>query len=889
MPLTPHTTGGPGAGFEPTPLEVATQSSAAAAAAVLATAGFVAAVAGTWPRPLTVTVTGLAVATVLSRRMPASVELAVVAVAVTVVGAGVDDGGLAALAAAAAAGHAGLQPRSRTLVAAAVLAVAFVAGRLPWLADGRTFGLDGAAALLPAVLIPVLAVAAARLREHVQRQAGASALSHSVAATAVRLAALQSAAAMHRCLVDGVREIAGPWSAVAVLSADGTRTLTSSVVGLEGRSVTAGAPAAVADALQSHATTRLRGAAAAAAAQDLGLPRTHQLVVVPVGDGTPLAVLVAGAADLDDDDVRAVEALAAATAHALPRVTCSDALHLSDARYAGVVHDAPDVVLTADLGGHISYVNPAVQAVLGYEPQQMAGQDLVGLAKPEMAGRLRALLLIAADSGLSTGRLRLRHADGSWRHCEVRGARLERPCGPECPVHEGEGPQVIITIRDVTERVALEEDLAHRAFHDSLTDLPNRALLTDRVEQALRATRRTGKQVAVMLCDLDDFKTINDTLGHQVGDHLLVEMASRLRECIRPGDTGARLGGDEFAVLLENVSDSREAEKVAARLLEILERPFQLGPTRHAVGASIGVALAGAGETTSDLLRKADIAMYVAKRRGKHRFEVFREDSQDGSLERLQRLAEMQSALERGEFVTHYQPTIDLDRGTIVGVEALVRWQHPEHGLLPPSEFIPLAEESGLIVPIGGWVLREACDQVSRWQHSFGRAAPAEVSVNLSVVQLARDDLVVEVAETLDGAKLGGSGLTLEITESGLMTDMALSARRLSALKRLGVNLAVDDFGTGYSSLAYLQQFPIDTLKIDRTFVDGVDGSAENSALAKAIVRLGHELNLRTVAEGIERSSQVDALRRLRCPVGQGFYFSEPLSAVEVESLLHKG
>ena len=442
------------------------------------------------------------------------------------------------------------------------------------------------------------------------------------------------------------------------------------------------------------------------------------------------------------------------------------------------------------------------------------------------------------------------------------------------------------SFRDITETKRLEGELAHQAFHDSLTNLPNQALFRDRVEHALTRAARQHMKIAVLFVDLDNFKTVNDSLGHTVGDELLVAVTARLQRCLRQGDTAARLGGDEFAVLLEDLEAKAGATAIADRIIAALRRPFAIVGKEVFIGASIGVAFDAPGADTDQLLRNADLAMYTAKLRGRSRYQVFEPAMHTAAVERLEVEADLRRACERDEFIVHYQPIVDVRSGWIGGVEALVRWEHPTRGLLPPAAFIPLAEETGLIQQIGRRVLQVACAQVREWQLERDTVPRLNVSVNLSPRQLTDPKLVADVASALETAGLAAESLTLEITESAMMHDTEVAIARLTELKALGVSLAVDDFGTGYSSLSYLQRFPIDSLKIDRSFVAGIDGDAEQSALARAIVRLAQTLQLHAVAEGVETESQLERLRELGCRYAQGFYLAMPQDAESLGALL---
>jgi diguanylate cyclase (GGDEF)-like protein len=425
------------------------------------------------------------------------------------------------------------------------------------------------------------------------------------------------------------------------------------------------------------------------------------------------------------------------------------------------------------------------------------------------------------------------------------------------------------------------EETAHQAFHDPLTGLPNRALFLDRLHQAQARSLRSGDSVGVLFVDLDGFKTVNDSLGHSAGDQLLISVGNRLEAILRPTDTVARFGGDEFALLLEEVEEPIDAARVARRALELLERPIEVAGREVLLTASIGIAVGR--ESPDDLLRNADIAMYEAKGRGKGRYELFQRDMHRAMSERLELEQDLKRATEANELELHFQPIVQLETGAVTGLEALVRWRHPERGLVPPLDFIPLAEEGGQIHEIGRWVMREAFREASGWRERHG---PLEISINLSSVQLTQASLVRDVQLAIAEFELDPRRVTLEITETVLMDGTASNVQRLSALKDLGVRLAVDDFGTGYSSLQYLRRFPIDVLKVAKPFVDGVDRSGEEAGVARAIVELAHSLRLDVVAEGIETANQAASLVALGCPTGQGFYFSPPLPNEELDRLL---
>jgi diguanylate cyclase (GGDEF)-like protein len=425
----------------------------------------------------------------------------------------------------------------------------------------------------------------------------------------------------------------------------------------------------------------------------------------------------------------------------------------------------------------------------------------------------------------------------------------------------------------------------YEAHHDALTGLASRALFLERLEHSLAHAARQGTQLAVLFIDLDRFKIVNDSLGHAAGDALLIEVANRLRSCLRLTDTAARLGGDEFAVALFDIGE-QEAPKIARRILDLLQEPFQVLGKEVFVDASIGISFGGAGDRTGDeLIRAADLAMYQAKRNGKGRYEMFEPAMQDRLLRTLDLDADLRRAVERDEFVLLYQPILDLDDGRIRAAEALVRWRHPERGIVFPGDFVPLAEETGLIVPIGGWVLQEACRQAAHWNTGRAGPEPLTVSVNLSARQLHLPGLPNVVAQVLSDTALDPGCLILEITESQLLHDTDVMISRLRDLKKLGLRLALDDFGTGYSSLGYLRRFPIDMIKIDKSFVAEMTAGHEQAALARAVVQLGRTLRLTVVAEGIETAEQLGQLREAGCQLGQGHLFAAALGPAELASL----
>ncbi|HET6531510.1 MAG TPA: EAL domain-containing protein [Actinoplanes sp.] len=559
-------------------------------------------------------------------------------------------------------------------------------------------------------------------------------------------------------------------------------------------------------------------------------------------------------------------------------------LYASEQRFHALVQHSSDVVTVVGEDGRVLYQSESIQRVFGYSPQDLTGRDLGSLLDEDSTGRLAAAMASVSGTPYATTvtEVRIRHHDGRWRQAEVTVTNL---------LGDPSVGGLVLNTRDISERKELQDQLVHEAYHDALTQLANRALFRERVSEAL-AAREPDRDVTVLFLDLDGFKEVNDSLGHLAGDQLLVQVADRLRESVRAHDTVARFGGDEFAVLVESQVGSPDAEAVAGRIVDSLHEPFRIDTRDIHVQASIGLAAAvvsGAEDGQPDeaqrdaeqLMRNADLAMYKAKSAGGSGFASYHPDMHAGLVERLELEADLRLAMERGELQLHYQPTIDLATHQVIGFEALVRWQHPTRGLIPPLDFIPIAEGTGLIVPLGRWVIAEACRQAVAW----GPSSPVKMAVNVSVRQFDRSDLPAMVGEVLAETGMPGNQLCLEMTESVLMTDTEDNLAALVRLKSLGVSLAIDDFGTGYSSLAYLRRFPVDTLKIDRSFVERL-GAHDDAALARTIVQLGQSLGMDTVAEGIEEYGQFSALREMGCRFAQGYYFSRPISAAEAGRLL---
>lgn len=559
--------------------------------------------------------------------------------------------------------------------------------------------------------------------------------------------------------------------------------------------------------------------------------------------------------------------------------TRTEELQASEERFRALVQHGSDLITVIEADGAITYQSPSVQRVLGRSPSEMIGRKITDLAHPGDVHRVASFITDVMKPGdiPATAAVRLSAKDGGWVHVEIVGADHRAD-----PAVHG----LILNIRDVNERQALVEQLRFEAFHDPLTRLANRAQFTDRLTHAIERNVRRTTDVAVLFLDLDNFKSINDSLGHGAGDALLVEVGRRLRACMRLEDTVARLGGDEFALLIEEVTGPDEALDAARRILDALHASVRLAGRDVVVPASIGIVMA-AGETDAGmLLRNADVAMYAAKALGKNRYELYQPSMHAVALDRLELAADLEGAVERGEFVLEYQPVVTLATGVVAGVEALVRWDHPTRGRIQPDGFISLAEETGAIIDLGRWVLREACDQACAWRDEFADEPPLSMSVNVSARQLLDADFAGDVARILTGCKMDASSLVLEITESVMMRDAAASLVVLRKLKEIGVRLAIDDFGTGYSSLSYVRQFPFDILKIDRSFLTAGGQPSLEDDLERAIVSLGRTLKLEIVAEGIERVDQLARLKSLDCDLGQGFYFARPMPPEAIRDVL---
>ncbi|BCJ42064.1 hypothetical protein GCM10010168_65600 [Actinoplanes ianthinogenes] len=551
-------------------------------------------------------------------------------------------------------------------------------------------------------------------------------------------------------------------------------------------------------------------------------------------------------------------------------------LYAREQHFHALIRHSSDVVTVIDADGRVTYQSESMQRVFGYPPEVFVGRHYTEIVDAEVSMRLaEAMRQVAARPYATTTREVVHtHQDGRKRPSEMIITNL---------VDDPHVGGFVLNTRDISERKELQDQLVHEAYHDPLTQLANRALFRDQAATALRRST----ELTVLHLDLDGFKRVNDSLGHLAGDQLLVQIADRIQACVRGEDLVARFGADEFAVLIE----TSDAETVARRILDDLEAPVEVGTRRIHVRASIGLADATLLDEpdAEQLLRNADLAMHHAKAAGGSAFVSFRAQMQEGLVERLELENDLRAALENHDLRLHYQPTVDLDTSEVVGFEALVRWPHPTRGMINPLDFIPIAEATGMIVPLGRWVLHEACRQAVEWSAAAG-GRPLKMSVNVSVRQFDQPDFAETVAAVLAETGMPADRLCLEMTESVLMTDTEANLEQLVRLKALGLTLAIDDFGTGYSSLAYLRRFPVDTLKIDRSFVERLGGVLTgDTALTDTIVRLGKSLGMATVAEGIEEFGQLAALREMGCGFAQGYYFSRPVPAAEAGRLFLEG
>ncbi len=562
------------------------------------------------------------------------------------------------------------------------------------------------------------------------------------------------------------------------------------------------------------------------------------------------------------------------------RKRAEEALQRSEARFRALVLNASDIITILDADGTVRYNSPAIMMALGYEPDELVGNSVLDLVHPDDVVQVRHHFenVLVQPGATIPAEFRFRHKDGSWRWLAVMNTNLLAD-----PAVGG----VVANSRDITESKEIAARLWHQANHDALTGLPNRTLFMARLQQAL--DKRSSHSVAVFFLDLDGFKVVNDSLGHEYGDRLLVAVTKRLARCLKAGDLLARFGGDEFTILQGKPANATDALRLSNRLQAALATPFKLNGYKVMVTASSGIVLSSADlDASTDLLRAADVALYRAKATGKGSRAIFDSARDASALAQLDRETELRHALERGELRLHYQPKMDLDADRLVGVEALVRWQHPIEGLLPPDTFIRLAEETGLIVPLGAWVLEEACRQVKAWHEQFPAETMLQLSVNVSPVQLHTPDLVRQVEDVLWETGFPPEQLTLEITEQGLIDAAVATDRTMEALLALGVRLAIDDFGAYQAGLGYLRRWPIDVLKLDRTLVHDLGHNERSRAIVAAVVALANRLGMTVVGEGIETAEQLAMLRELGCEWGQGYFFAPPLPPAQLVAFVER-
>ena len=601
------------------------------------------------------------------------------------------------------------------------------------------------------------------------------------------------------------------------------------------------------------------------------------------------ALVVAQGAAFTATTATALEALSFQVGLALESATLTEDLHRTEgeARFGSLIEHSSDVIFILGVDTAIQYVSPSVARVLGYPADQLTGRRL-----SELIDESDEPLVLNAIAGLATDAVaaskvlefRIRSHDDEWLQAETSVTNL---------IEMSAVGGIVMNLRDITERKQFEEQLTHQAFHDPLTGLANRALFRNRVEHALTRRRESNLSIAILFLDLDDFKTVNDTLGHLAGDELLRSIGGRLAEVLRASDTAARIGGDEFAILLEDADDDASVAALASRLLEVVNAPFVLDEKEVFVQGSIGIAIASEGAaaaiTVEDLLGNADIAMYKAKSNGKGVFAFFASDMRSTVVERLELRAELKTAIENEELTVVYQPIVSIETGAITGLEALLRWKSRHRGNVSPATFIPIAEETGLIVPLGKWVLDRACRDAVALQRRHALPASFVVSVNVSAWQLQRPEIVDDVRNALEASGLEPESLMLEITESMMMKNMELAVARLTDLRGIGVMIALDDFGTGYSSLNHIRLLPINMLKIDKSFISQLHNNKDEETLTTTILELARALNLVPIAEGVENPEQLAKLAELGCVYAQGYLFSPPVPLEALTEMLEPG
>jgi diguanylate cyclase (GGDEF)-like protein/PAS domain S-box-containing protein len=568
------------------------------------------------------------------------------------------------------------------------------------------------------------------------------------------------------------------------------------------------------------------------------------------------------------------------------RGTNADALFVEKERAEVTLNSIGDGVLSTDIDGNVTYLNSVAECMTGWTRAEALGRPLV-----EVFNIIDGTTRERSDNPMSLAVRENKTVTLTANCILIRRDGYESPIEDSAaPIHDRGGniTGAVIVFHDVSVARQMSLQLSHLAQHDSLTDLPNRMLLNDRLQQAINMAKRHGYRIAVLFMDLDRFKHINDSLGHVVGDQLLQAVASRLERCVRESDTVGRQGGDEFVVVLSELDTPENAGIGAAKLLAALTMPYHIGQHDVIVPVSIGVSIyPDDGENAEMLINNADVAMYHAKENGRNNYQFFKHEMNIRATERQFIESSLRVALERNEFSLHYQPKIDLSSGAITGVEALLRWKHPERGFIPPAQFVPIAEDTGLILPIGHWVLSEACRQSREWLDAG--FAPVPMAVNISAVEFRSRDFLENVRAVLKESRIEAHCLELELTESVLMKHAESTVAMLKSLKEIGVQLTVDDFGTGYSSLSYLRQFPIDALKVDQSFVHEISSRPDDAAIVSAVISMGNSLKKRVIAEGVETREQLDFLTAEGCEEAQGFYFNRPMVANQFVKLLEAG
>jgi diguanylate cyclase (GGDEF)-like protein/PAS domain S-box-containing protein len=619
----------------------------------------------------------------------------------------------------------------------------------------------------------------------------------------------------------------------------------------------------------------------------LAVPSVPTLILAGTKDvSVALEALRHGAKDYLLEDHLDRDSFVRAIRNMAERQSAKEMLSEEKERAQMTLNSIGDAVLSTDMEGRITYLNVVAEKITGWTREEASGKEvddvfviIEGSTREPCLNPLKAALEQNKTVGLTRQCILVRR-DGAEFAIEDSAA----------PIHDQHGVTTgaVIVFHDVSVARAIEVEMSHLAQHDTLTKLPNRTLLQDRLNQAITTAGRNGNRMAILFLDLDGFKHINDSLGHAIGDKLLQSVAKRLLASVRTSDTVSRIGGDEFVVLLSEVAHAGDAGVKAGKILAALNAPLEIDQHNLRVTASIGVTTYPEdGQETAMLIKNADLAMYQAKENGRNNYQFFEKDMNVRALERQSVEENLCFALDRDELVMHYQPKINLKTGEITGVEALIRWQHPERGLIGPLQFISVAEDCGLMLPIGNWVLRESCRQAKSWQDAGLR--PIEMAVNVSSVEFRNEDFLEGVKAILEETGLSPHYLGLELTESVLMQHAKFTVPVLKKLKAMGVRLAIDDFGTGYSSLSYLRQFPIDTLKVDQSFVHGINADTDDATIINAVISMGSNLNHRVIAEGVETVEQVAFLQAHGCDEGQGYYFSRPVPASQFAKLLKAG